>query len=271
MNEETTPYHISEPEGARVPVLISVPHSGTAFPDNIKEHYTPGLIEAPDDTDWFVHKLYDFAPAMGITMIRAKYSRWVIDLNRDPESTPLYNDGRLITELCPTSTFAGEPIYKDHHMPDAREIQRRLETYYWPYYKKISELLKNLKDEFGKVLFWDAHSIRQYVPLIRKEVFPDLILGDNKGKTADHQLIDVTMESLQSSRLKVEHNYPFKGGHLTRYFGKPAENQHALQLEMTKINYMDNKEIHYDTDRAAVMRNILKQTFENLIESLTRK
>lgn len=266
--EKQAPYHISEPETTRVPILISVPHSGTAFPDNIRDHYDQKLIEAPDDTDWFVHKLYDFAPAMGITMIRAEYSRWVIDLNRDPESSPLYNDGRIITELCPTATFAGEPIYKDHHMPGGKEITRRLDTYYWPYYNKVSELLNDMKQEFGKVLFWDAHSIRQYVPLIRKEIFPDLILGDNKGKTADRTLIDTTMASLKNSKLLIEHNYPFKGGHLTRYFGKPEENQHALQLEMTKINYMDNRERHYDIDRATRMRKILKKTFENLIQKL---
>lgn len=262
------PYHIVEPEGKRVPIVISVPHCGTLFPNNIKEHYDKDLIVAPDDTDWFVDKLYDFAPDMGITMISATYSRWVIDLNRDPQSAPLYDDGRIITELCPTSTFAGEPIYLDHHMPNRKEIERRLEVYYWPYYNKVSQLLSDLKSEFGKVLFWDAHSIRQYVPLIRKEIFPDLILGDNKGKTADAKLIDAALSTFITTRRKVEHNYPFKGGHLTRYFGKPEENQHALQLEMTKINYMDNKEMHYDMDRASAMRKLLKQTFQNLIKTL---
>ncbi|MBL6447420.1 N-formylglutamate amidohydrolase [Fulvivirga sp. 29W222] len=264
----TEPYHIIEAEGKNVPVLISVPHSGTLFPDNIKDHYNQKLIAAPDDTDWFVHKLYDFAPEMGITMITATYSRWVIDLNRDPESAPLYDDGRIITELCPSASFAGEPIYQDHHMPNRNEIDRRLETYYWPYYNKITELLNGLKEQFGKVLFWDAHSIRQYVPLIRKEIFPDLILGDNNGKTADNELIETALSTLKTKRLKVEHNHPFRGGHLTRYFGKPEQSQHALQLEMTKINYMDNKEVHYDIERAGNMRTLLKKTFENLIKKI---
>ena len=262
------PYQTIAPEGQKVPILISVPHCGTAFPEDIREHYDHKLIEAPDDTDWFVDKLYDFAPAMGITMIKAVYSRWVIDLNRDPQSTPLYNDGRLITELCPSSTFHGEPIYLDHHMPKRKEIERRLELYYWPYYHKVTELLNGLKKEFGRVLLWDAHSIRQYLPLIRKEVFPDLILGDNKGKTADHSLIETVLQTMQLTRLKVAHNQPFRGGHLTRYFGKPEEGQHALQLEMTRINYMDNREMHYDIERAAVIREVLKKVFRNLIQEL---
>lgn len=262
------PYQIIEPEGKRIPILVSVPHCGLEFPEDIIPHYNRQLITAPDDTDWFVDKLYDFAPSMGITMITAKYSRWVIDLNRDPESAPLYDDGRIITELCPTATFSGDPIYLDHHMPGRKEIERRLELYYWPYYKKIEALLADLKQEFGKVLFWDAHSIRQYVPLIRKEVFPDLILGDNNEKTADRKLISATLSALKKGRLKVEHNYPFRGGHLTRYFGKPEEHQHALQLEMTKINYMDNRETHYDSDRAAIIRGLLKNMFENLHRTL---
>ncbi|MTI21226.1 N-formylglutamate deformylase [Fulvivirga sp. RKSG066] len=265
------PYHIIKPSGKKVPILISSPHSGTAFPDELKEHYDQEKIQAPEDTDWFIDKLYDFAPEMGITMITAKYSRWVIDLNRDPESRPLYDDGRIITDLCPTMSFSGNPIYNEDDLPDREEIERRINTYYWPYYRKIEILLKELKEEFGQVLFWDAHSIKQYVPTIREEVFPDLILGDNNEKTASPELIKAALETLEDSRLKVNHNDPFKGGHLTRYFGKPDQNQHALQLEMTKINYMDNAEKNYHGERADIVRSILKSTFESLIKTLSTK
>jgi len=263
------PFRIINPTAKRVPILISSPHSGTAFPEDIKDNYDQEVIAAPDDTDWFIDKLYDFAPSLGITMITAHYSRWVIDLNRDPESNPLYDDGRVITDLCPTISFNENPIYKEDQLPNRQEIDRRLEKYYWPYYKKVQSLLDDLKDEFGKVLFWDAHSIRQFVPTIRQEVFPDLILGDNNEKTASEELIKTSLEKLEDSRLKVNHNDPFRGGHLTRYFGKPEENQHALQLEMTKINYMDNSETKYDEERASIIRSILINNFEGLIEKLS--
>jgi len=264
-----SPYSIIEPKGNKVPILISSPHSGTDFPDEISGNYDEAQIAALDDTDWFIDKLYDFAPDMGITMICAKYSRWVIDLNRDPESRPLYDDGRVATDLCPTINFNEEPIYKEDQLPTRKEIDRRLEEYYWPYYHKTQELLDDLKDEFGTLLLWDAHSIRQFVPTIRDEVFPDLILGDNNEKSASPQLIKTSLSSLESTRLHVNHNDPFKGGHITRYFGKPGENQHALQLEMTKINYMDNAEKAYDTERAGIIRKILKTNFEGLIKTLS--
>src|SRR3954471_19733902 len=107
------PYNIIPNTAAQVPILISVPHCGVEFPNDIEHDYNQTLIQSPDDTDWFVDRLYDFAPAMGITMITATYSRWVIDLNRDLESKPLYNDGRIITGLCPVTNFLGESLYTD--------------------------------------------------------------------------------------------------------------------------------------------------------------
>jgi len=252
-----------------VPIIISIPHCGSAFPDEIKDQYKPKLIKAPDDTDWFVQTLYEFAPAMGITMITANYSRWVIDLNRDPYSKPLYSDGRIITPLCPATTFLGESIYKDERQEvELPEVKRRKDLYYQPYHSKLKDLLRQRRKKFGKVLLWDCHSIRQVVPTIQKDKFPDLILGDADGTTAAPNFIDSTLEILNQSEYSVSHNQPFKGGYITRYYGKPIKNRHALQLEMTKVNYLDDTETKYDKDRAAKMQDLLRRVFEKLIGQL---
>ena len=262
-------YRIVTPEGALVPIVLSVPHCGIEFPEELKSEFDPDLMRSPDDTDWFVDRLYDFAPAMGITMISARYSRWVIDLNRDPQSKPLYSDGRLITGLCPVTTFLGEPLYNNKRKEiTATEIQRRLEVYYRPYHEKIQSLLMNLKERFGSVLLWDCHSIRQVVPTISKEKFPDLILGDADGTSASPGIIEAILSTLDHSRYHVRHNHPFKGGQITRHFGKPTEQQHAVQLEMTKVNYMKDDELRYDEARATEMRMLLKKVFEKLINTL---
>ena len=99
-------FKISSLGSPEVPILLSVPHCGIAFPEELRDQFNPALSKSPDDTDWFVDKLYSFALELGIPMISATYSRWVIDLNRDPESKPLYQDGRIITALCPTTTFS---------------------------------------------------------------------------------------------------------------------------------------------------------------------
>lgn len=265
-------YSVHLPEGSRIPILLSVPHCGTVFPDELITQYNPLLIDIPDDTDLFVNQLYDFAPSIGISMITAVYTRWVIDLNRDPENKPLYSDGRIITGLCPVTNFLGESLYADGRKEvSAAEVERRMEKYFRPYHQKIKDLLEDLKSEFGRVLLWDCHSIRQYVKTIYKEKLPDLILGDADGVSASPGTIEVAFNNLNSSSYSVSHNFPFKGGFITRHYGKPLENQQALQLEMSKINYMDDTETRYDEDRAEKMKVLLKRTFMALAESLSRK
>lgn len=266
-----TPFYVSEAIAPVVPIILSSPHSGTVFPAGIKPHFRPEMIEKPDDTDWFVHELYNFAPELGITMIHARYSRWVIDLNRSPESVPLYDDGRLLTELVPKTDFRGNELYAEKKfVPDETEIERRKQLYYFPYYWKLEQLLTERIEKFGQVLLWDAHSIRRCVPTIQKEPFPDLILGSNEGKSAGQEIIEIALEKLREGKLSVSHNKPFKGGNITRHFGRPERKIHALQLEMPKDNYLNDDELTFNQHRADEVRNVLCPMFEKLAELLMK-
>lgn len=266
MNKSNQPFKITLPKTKKVGVLISIPHCGVDFPDEIKCSYRNDMIAQPDDTDWCLNQLYDFAPDLGITTIQAVYSRWVIDLNRTPENKSLYSDGRIITSLCPRTDFFGEEIYTTiEKEPDHIEIKRRLKNYYMPYHQKIDAILQELKKEFEKVIFWDSHSIRRSVKTIQKEDFPDLILGNNDGLTADDDLIQVALDSLKKSGLELTHNHPFKGGFLTRSKGNPSKGINALQLEMSKDLYMSNNELNYDLLKAEKIKQHLIFTFNNLI------
>lgn len=260
-------FHITQPTAPKVPIILSSPHSGTFFPPEIASRLYPEKAETSDDTDWFIDQLYDFAPAMGITVLKANYSRWVIDLNRDPESKPLYNDGRVITGLVPLTNFNGEPLYQTGE-PDEHEIAERIHKYYIPYHEQIEQLLEQTKTQFGTALLFDAHSIRKVVPGIQKEAFPDLILGDNDGTSASADIINAAWAALQTGSYKAEHNHPFKGGHITRSFGKPKNNIHAMQLEMAKTNYMDATETKYSEENAAQIREVLTNVFTQLIKTL---
>lgn len=262
-------YQIIDPTAPAVPLVVSVPHCGIAFPPELIDQYKPELSAAPDDTDLFVDRLYDFAPSLGITMITAQYSRWVIDLNRDPQSKPLYSDGRIITALCPTTDFFGNNIYVDNRTEvEASELARRVERYYQPYHHQLQILLNRTAKKFGKVLLWDCHSIRQWVPTIRKEKFPDLILGDADETSCSSELIELALKTLSSAAYGLQHNDPFKGGYITRAYGQPEQNRFALQLEMSKVHYMDDSEKSYHPDRAEKMRHLLKRNFEGLISNL---
>lgn len=263
------PYDIILPATSRVPILISIPHSGIEIPADIKTNYLPQAIEHIDDTDFYVDQLYNFASELDIIIIKAKYSRWVVDLNRSPQNTNLYDDGRIITSLTPTTAFDGSDIYKnENHQPNQEQIKSRIRLYYEPYHQKVKDLLIAIRDQFGTALLWDAHSIRRHVPTIQKEPFPDMILGTNDETSASKELIDVGLESLQSYNHTVTHNTPFKGGHITRSFGDPEKNIHALQLEMSKDCYMDDAELKYDQDRASAMQKVLRHTLCNLNKKL---
>lgn len=261
------PFEVIEPKHNVQPILISVPHCGTKIPENLIDNYDPKLIGLLDDTDWYVDKLYDFASEMGITMIKSVYSRWVIDLNRAADSKPLYNDGRVITGLTPLTDFNNNPLYIKNE-PDQAETENRLQSYYYPYYEKIESTLNHLQSRFDHVLFFDAHSIRQYVPGIHPEKFPDLILGDVDGNSAHDQIIHLADEVLSTSQYSYQHNRPFKGGYLTRHFGQPHNRRHGLQLEMSKSVYMDDAQTNYADERAQLIRTTLISMFEGLIDTL---
>jgi N-formylglutamate deformylase len=264
-------FTIIPPERPKVPIIVSIPHCGKSFPPELSKHYKQDLAANPDDTDFFVDKLYDFLPQLGITTIYAHYSRWVIDLNRSPQNAALYNDGRIITNLTPTTDFLGNPIYVNQALePTPLEVERRKELYYQPYYQQITSLLSATKEEFGKAILWDAHSIRRNVSTIQSKDFQDLILGTNDGKTADAHLIQTVQNNLSDGPYALSYNHPFKGGNITRHFGRPAENIHAFQLEMTKDLYMDDTEIIYHPERAAKIQKTLISTFEALISAIDK-
>ena len=261
-------FFVQLPSGKERPLIISVPHSGIDFPQDIVGQFVPEAIAKPADTDWFVHELYDFAPQLGFTLFHARYSRYVIDLNRDPHGQKLYHDNRVETSLVPTKTFGLEPLYKDA-LPSLEEIERRKELYFFPYHQAISFRIKQLQKKFKHVLFFDGHSIKRFVPSIRPDPFPDLILGDQDEGTAHPDLIQNAMISLaMDGKYQVSHNSPFKGGFLTRSIGNPEKNIHALQLEMSQDIYMDEVEVRKIPDKFDVLKMRLKDTLMNLADAV---
>lgn len=248
------------------PILISVPHSGLGFPTEVQKYYKDEVLKHPEDTDWFVDRLYDFAQDLHIEIVVAPYSRYVIDLNRDPHSKALYSDGRSETSLTPSTTFLGESILNSPI--EDEEVERRLKEYYWPYYKKIQEKLDARVQKFGKALLFDAHSIKRNVSTIRKDAFPDMILGNCDGSSASQLVIDTALRTLGSGEYQLNHNDPFKGGHITRYFGNPEKGINALQLEMSQDIYMDELTTCLDQAKVEKLKPLLKSFFQEMLNLL---
>lgn len=265
-------FFIVEPKHESAPILLSSPHSGTEFPNELRSFFREDVLKDPKDTDWHIPTLYDFAANAGIALIHARYSRYVVDLNRDPGDVPLYNDDRFLTGLFPTHSFARELLYKDEETcSDALgELDRkwRMDLYYWPYYRALQERLSSLQRKFGKALLFDAHSIARSVPSIQNDPFPDLILGTQMGFTAHPRLIETALQTLEKGPFQVSHNVPFRGGNITRTHGNPSMGIHSMQLELSQDLYLDPVTKRFDAKRAEPLQKLLARLLRELNETM---
>lgn len=239
------------------PLVVSVPHAGTVLPPEIKARMRPESLFLPD-TDWYVDKLYGWAPAEGASMIASQWSRYVIDLNRSPDNTPLYEDS-FGTSLVPEETFTGVRIYQEGQAPDRDEIQQRLETYWRPYHEHLQELIETTRKRHGFALLLDGHSIRSELPNLFRGVLTPLNLGSVNGSSASTSLVRNVLALLGSSDFSAVCDKHFKGGYITRHYGRPQENIHAIQLEIAQRIYMQEFPPHWDVSGAMKLIKLLKR------------
>jgi N-formylglutamate deformylase len=237
-------------------MLISMPHNGEAIANEIANTMTDTAKKVPD-TDWYMDKLYDFADKLGISIIKPKYSRYVIDLNRDITGINLY-PGANSTELCPTTAFDNSALYLPEKKPDEQEIARRIECYWQPYHQALKNTLDEMKAEFGKVVLLDAHSILSHVPRFFDGQLPDFNFGNADGKSCSDELIS-HIEALDLSPYSSVVNGRFKGGYITRAYGNPDNNIHAIQLELSQHTYMDEPSNHYNQANADKVKEKLTE------------
>jgi N-formylglutamate deformylase len=247
------------------PLLISMPHPGTYLPEDIAGRVTEAALALPD-TDWHLQRLYDFADELDASLIVATHSRYVIDLNRPPDDANLY-PGQDTTGLCPVDTFAREPIYRAGRAPDTGETQRRIEHYWLPYHAVLESELRRLRGRHSKVVLWDAHSIRSVVPRLFQGRLPDLNLGTAGGASCEETLAQLLLQTAQShGSYSAVLNGRFKGGYITRHYGRPGEGLHAVQLELAQLTYMQEDDPYaFDESRAALLRPLLLQLLDTVL------
>jgi formiminoglutamase len=219
----------------QAPLIVSLPHTGTAIP----QEFASGLVSlwlARKDADWWIDRLYDFAGQLDATIVHTAISRTVIDVNRDPSGASLY-PGQATTELCPTTTFDGEPLYKDKG-PDAAGIAARRAQYFAPYHDALTAEIARLRAVHGHVVLYDCHSIRSVIPRLFEGMLPDMNIGTNAGQSCDPALTDAIASLAAASSFGHVVNGRFKGGWITRRYGRPGDGVHAVQMELACRSYM---------------------------------
>jgi N-formylglutamate deformylase len=247
------------------PLLVSVPHAGTYLPPAIASRMTEAGRAMPD-TDWFVHHLYAFARDLGASFLVANWSRYVVDLNRPPDSAPLY-PGAANTGLCPTEQFDGAPIYRPGETPGDAEIDERRTLFWRPYHDRLAAELQALRERHGTVLLYEAHSIRSRVPRLFDGRLPDINLGTADGAAAAADLAALLVETAgEAESYSSVLNGRFKGGYITRRYGRPAERIHAVQLELSQLTYMEeDAPFRFRDDLAAAVRPTLRAILQAML------
>lgn len=248
------------------PLLISMPHVGTVIPEDQRARYLPHALQA-EDTDWFLDRLYAFAGELGASLLIPHESRYLIDLNRPSDNQPMYA-GANNTELCPTRFFSGKPLYREGQAPDDAEVLRRVEAYWQPYHGALAGEIARLKAAHGHAVLFDAHSIRSELPWLFSGTLPHLNLGTVEARSCAPSLRAALMGVL-SAQERFSHvtDGRFKGGHITRAYGQPAQAVHAVQLEMCWRTYMDEgPPPAWNDARAAEITPLLRQLARTMID-----
>ncbi|MGE8509078.1 N-formylglutamate deformylase [Paraburkholderia sp. 22099] len=249
-----------------LPLLISIPHLGTQIPADIAATMTP-VAQRTDDCDWHLDRLYAFAKRMGASILAPTYARYVIDLNRPPDGANLY-PGQDTTGLLPVDTFDKAPLYLEGHLPSEAEVARRRDAYWKPYHDALKNELAALKARHGKVLLWEAHSIRSHVPRFFEGRLPDFNFGTSNGASAVAGLAEELAAVVERhGEYSAVANGRFKGGYITRQYGQPSQDVHAVQLELSQITYMEERFPYaYDETLAASVEPLLEALVTTALE-----
>lgn len=247
-------------QGTR-PLLLSLPHNGAEIPESILSNLKPFAHSAPD-TDWYVDQLYAFAKDVGASILKPRYSRYVIDLNRSPDDVSLY-PGQNTTGLCPLKAFSGESLYLEGREPDHNEVVHRRAQYWQPYHGALHAELMRIKNIHGKVLLWEGHSIQPELPYLFEGKLPDFNLGTASGASFPDEYLEKFIDILaQQSSYTWVSNGRFKGGYITRHYAEPDARIYAFQLELVQSAYMDSNFKYFVSGKAKPVQILIQQMMQ---------
>jgi len=248
------------------PLILSMPHSGTAMPPGLEERLVSrerGLF----DTDWWIDQLYQpLARELDASFVHTVMSRTVIDVNRDPSGASLY-PGQATTGLVPLETFDGKPLYINGEEPDPMEIETRREHYFTPYHTALAGEIARVKRQHGCALLYDCHSIRSRVPRLFEGVLPVFNIGSNDGKSCSPKAVEAVAEACRASGLETVVDGRFKGGWITRHYGASGQGVDAIQMEIACRGYMDEDPPAWNGEKITRMRAVLKDVLKAFLAS----
>lgn len=268
---------VTNPQTTPTPILVEVPHSGLLVPPEVETEIDSTPLAVLRDSDIYVDQLYQGAPATGATLLVSKVSRYVVDLNRGPDevdsaAVPRHPRARHIPArgVVWRARTDGTPLLRAPLTVE--QFARRIELYYEPYHQKLREAAARLHHEFGGVVILAAHSM----PSTGRRVFggrhirrADVVPGTRGRSTASGNIIDLIDAHFREAGLSVKHDDPYRGGWTTSSYGAPKRGQHAVQIELNRALYVDERNCEIKRDDFARLQRLLDQLVRKLGDLMT--
>jgi len=252
-DELDPPFEVLEPKACQGPVLFNSPHSGSTYPRNFLTTCRLDIATLRRSEDSFVDELISGVVRCGFPLMRAHFPRCFVDVNREPyELDPRMFEGRLPSFANTRSMrVAGGLGTVARVVGDAQEIYgqripvddalRRIESLYKPYHRALRRLFTHLHREFGAAVLIDCHSMPSIAGHRNERPRPEFVLGDRYGTSCVGVVAEAVEKTLRALGYTVSRNKPYAGGFITEHYGNPAAGLHAIQLEINRALYMDER------------------------------
>ena len=250
-----TPYTLTMPLVRTTAAVFSSPHSGREYPKSFVQSSTLDKTAIRSSEDAFVDQLFDVAPQFGAPLLCANVPRAFIDFNRSPdELDPALISGvkqsghnpRITSGLgvIPRVVANGRAIRRGKISQD--EARKRMDDYYHPYHGQLQSLMKQNVEEFGFSVLFDCHSMPHEALASTSYAYdqkPEIVLGDRFGATCASELMDEVESAFRDAGLRTCRNLPFAGAYIVQKFGRPAIGHHAIQIEIDRSLYLDERKV----------------------------
>jgi len=249
------------------PVLVEVPHSGLQVPPEVESEIDATPSAMLRDSDIYVDQLYQRAPENGATLLVSRVSRYVVDLNRGPEdvdsaAVPKHPKARHVPArgVVWRARTDGTPLLRSPLT--VAQFGRRIELFYEPYHRTLREVAAQIREQHGQVVILAAHSM----PSTGRRTMgggevrrADIVPGTRGRSTADGRIIDLVDSHFRDAGLSVQHDKPYRGGWTTSTYGAPKRGQHAIQIELNRALYVDERTSEIKKHDFAQLQTVLDQ------------
>jgi N-formylglutamate amidohydrolase len=278
-DEFEPPYVVVEPSAQTVPFIFNVPHAGAVYPTSFLAESRLDAMALRRSEDAFVDELFASAVSLGAPLMAARFPRAYLDLNREPyELDSRMFDGRLPPFANTRSMrVAGGLGTIPRIVADGQEIYRaripvgdalhRIEWLYKPYHRILRQLVRRTAQTFGQAILIDCHSMPSSSVSREDGAKADIVLGDRYGTSCATLLIDLVEAAMRGRGYTVIRNKPYAGGFITEHYGEPTLGRHALQIEINRAIYMDERTLQKKPSFASLAADLI-QGFAQVIDDL---